>query len=355
MLASVKAARGWIFDMRRLAAASAVVLACLTAECGASPTIGVSWPDLDSPQWKSDSDTIRDAIAGGNGEVRDIDAHMSAAKQIIDLRALIDARVNALIVAAIDPRAIEPAIQAAVAAGIPVIAYDRPIDIGGVFSIGFSQTDVGRLQALALYAARPQGDWVLLKGDFDDPQTAHLYTGQMTVLKDSLNAGLIRISGEAYTPGGLPANARRAFANILDDSRNRVDAVLTPDDGSAEAAVAVLTERGLAGRVAVVGQGGDPATLNRIARGLQTATIWEDHRALARKAAETALKLAAGSSAGELGVARSAGSGLGTIYELHLQPFTINIDALGLALAAGWIDVDRLCEGAASGSLPECR
>jgi D-xylose transport system substrate-binding protein len=340
--------------MRWLPLTTALVLALLTVEAEAAPKIGVSWPSLAGFSVASDSEMIRGTVAGSLGTVVETDARMSAAKQILDLRGLIEAKVGAIIVSAVDARAIEPVVRAALTAGIDVIAYERPIDVPGVFTISFNQTDVGRLQALALHAARPRGDWVLLKGDFDDPQTAHLYAGQMSVLKDSINAGLIRIAGEAYTPGGLSLNARRVFANILDDSRNRVDAVLTPDDVSAEAAVAVLSERGLTGSVAIVGQGGDPATLNRIARGLQTATIWEDHSALARKAADIALRLANGASPRELGVAKSASAGWGTSYELHLQPFTITIDTIGLALTAGWIDAARLCEGVPSDSLPEC-
>lgn len=320
----------------------------------ASPVIGVSWPGDTARQWKVDSETIRSAVSAASGAVIETDARLSAAKQILDVKSLIDARVDVLVVAAVDARALESSLQMAVAAGIPVIGYDRPIELNGVFSIGFNQADVGRLQALALYAARPRGDWVLLKGDFDDPQTARLYAGQIAVLKDSISAGLIRIAGEAYTPGGLSLNARRAFGNILDATRNTVDAVLTPDDASAGEAISVLEERGLVDKVAVVGQGGDPETLNRIARGQQTATIWEDHEALAHKTADVALLLAYGHSPRELGVARPLDDGQGTTYELHLQPFTITVDALGLALTAGWIDVDRLCQDVPAGRIVDC-
>ncbi len=339
--------------MRRALPVLALLLCCQTA-ADAAPLVGISWPGDVARQWKTDSETIRDSVAAASGAVVETDARLSAAKQILDVRRLIAADVDALVVAAVEQRALEPAIREAVAAGIPVIGYDRPISLDGVFSVGFDQKEVGRLQALALYAARPRGDWVLLKGDFDDPQTARLYAGQFGVLRDSITAGLIRIAGEAYTPGGLSLNARRAFGNILDDTRNAVDAVLTPDDASAGEAISVLEERGLIGKVAVVGQGGDPETLNRIARGQQAATIWEDHAALARKAAEVALRLAEGRAPRELGVALPADDAGGVTYELHLQPFTITADALGLALTAGWIDARRLCRDVPAGRLADC-
>lgn len=330
------------------------VFATLTATAAAGPVVGISWPGDRDSTWQIDSEAIRNVVAAAAGALVETDARQSAAKQILDIRSLVDAKVDVLIVTAVDTHAVEPAVRAAVAAGIPTIAYDQPIDLEGVFSIGFDQTEVGRLQALALYAAKPRGNWVLLKGDFDDPQTARLYAGQIAVLRDSITAGLIRVAGEAYTPGGVSFNARRAFGNILDDNSNQVDAVLTPDDASAEATISVLDERGLIANVAVVGQGGDPATLNRIARGEQAATIWEDHRALARKAAAVALDLAGGRQMKELGVARPSENSFGMTYELHLQPFTITPDALGLALTAGWIDIAGLCSGVPDGRLPEC-
>lgn len=338
--------------MWRVLPAIALGLACQAA--AASPVIGVSWPGETAQQWKVDSETIRAAISAASGTVIEADARLSSAKQILDVENLIHAEVDVLIVVAVDPRALDSSIRKAVAAGTPVIGYDRPIGIDGVISVGFDQSDVGRLQALALHAARPRGNWVLLKGDFDDPQTARLYSGQMAVLKDSIGGGLIRIAGEAYTPGGLSLNARRAFNNILDDTHDAVDAVLTPDDASASETISALEERGLSDKVAVVGQGGDPETLNRIARGLQTATIWEDHAALARKAAEVAVRLAGGTSPLELGVAKPADDNHGTTYELHLQPFTITVDALGLALTAGWINAERLCEDVPAGRIPDC-
>ena len=163
--------------MRGVLPVLAFGLLCQAA--AAAPVIGISWPGDTTRQWKVDSETIRKAVSVASGAVIETDARLSAAKQILDVKSLIDAHVDVLIVAAVDPRALEPSIRAAVVAGVPVIGYDRPINLDGVVSIGFNQVDVGRLQALALYAARPRGDWVLLKGDFDDPQTARLYSGQM--------------------------------------------------------------------------------------------------------------------------------------------------------------------------------
>ena len=67
-----------------------------------------------------------------------------------------------------------------------------------------------------------------------------------------------------------------------------------------------------------------------------------------------ALQLADGRSPSELGVTRQLDDGEGTTYELHLQPFTITVDALGLALTAGWIDAERLCRHVPAGRVVDC-
>jgi D-xylose transport system substrate-binding protein len=54
---------------------------------------------------------------------------------------------------------------------------------------------------------------------------------------------------------------------ILTANNNKVDAVLSENDGMAGGVVAALAAQGLAGQVPVSGQDGDHAALNRVALG----------------------------------------------------------------------------------------
>ena len=54
--------------------------------------------------------------------------------------------------------------------------------------------------------------------------------------------------------------------------------MLSENDGMAGGVVAALEAQGLAGKVAVSGQDGDKAALNRVALGTQTVDVWKDSR-----------------------------------------------------------------------------
>src|SRR6201999_3013732 len=97
-----------------------------------------------------------------------------------------------------------------------------------------------------------------------------------------------------------PDNAQKEMEQILTKNNNKVDAVLSENDGMAGGVVAALTAQGLAGSVPVSGQDGDHAALNRVALGTQTVSVWKDARALGKAAGEVAMQLAKGAKPASL-------------------------------------------------------
>ena len=82
---------------------------------------------------------------------------------------------------------------------------------------------------------------------------------------------------------------------ILTANNNKVDAVVASNDGTAGGVVAALTAQGMEG-IPVSGQDGDFAALNRVAKGLQTVSVWKDARELGKAAAKIAIDLAKGNA-----------------------------------------------------------
>ena len=78
---------------------------------------------------------------------------------------------------------------------------------------------------------------------------------------------------------------------FLTANNNKVDAVLSENDGMAGGVIAALEAQGLAGKVPVSGQDGDQAALNRVALGTQTVDVWKDARELGKAAGEAAIQL----------------------------------------------------------------
>ena len=133
--------------------------------------------------------------------------------------------------------------------------------------------------AKAVYAAVPKGNYVIIKGNSADPNADFLRAGMEEVIGPAVKSGDIKIVGETYTDNWAPDNAQKEMEQFLTVNNNKVDAVLSENDGMATGVSAALAAQGLTGHVALSGQDGDQAALNRVALGTQTISIWKDARA----------------------------------------------------------------------------
>lgn len=334
--------------------ASGVSLPALAQAKG--PVIGVSWSNFQEERWKTDEAAIKAAIEKVGGTYLSADAQSSPAKQLTDVESLIARGAKALIVLAQDAQAIRPAVQKAVDEGIAVVGYDRLIEIPQAFYLTFDNVEVGRMMAREIVKAKPEGNYVFIKGSSADPNAGFLYQGSVEVLKPALDSGKIKNVGEASTDGWLPANAQKNMEQILTRNANKVDAVIAANDGTAGGAIAAMTAQGLAGSVPVSGQDADRAALNRIALGTQTVTIWKDARELGRNAAEIAIKLAGGAKLTEVAGSASWNQGPAkqAMTALFLKPVPVTQDNLKVVIDAGWAPKSAVCQGVAAGKVKAC-
>ena len=331
--------------------AAVALTAGLATTAFAEMTVGVSWSNFQEERWKTDEAAIKAALEAAGAKYVSADAQSSSAKQLSDIESLMAQGVNALIVLAQDTEAIGPAVQAAADEGIPVIAYDRLIEDPRAFYLTFDNAEVGRMQARAVLAAAPKGNYVMIKGSPTDPNADFLRGGQQEVLQAAIDSGDVKIVGEAYTDGWLPANAQRNMEQILTANDNKVDAVVASNDGTAGGAVAALSAQGLV--VPVSGQDGDHAALNRVALGTQTVSVWKDARELGKNAAEIAVALAGGADMKSVEGATEWTSPAGTkMTAKFLTPMPITKDNLATVVDAGWISKEALCQGVTAGPAP---
>lgn len=335
-------------------AAAALSTVVATSAFAADLIVGVSWSNFQEERWKTDEGAIKAALEAAGVEYISSDAQSSSAKQLSDVESLIARGANALIILAQDASAIGPAVSAAADEGIPVIAYDRLIEDSRAFYLTFDNVEVGRMQARAVLAAQPTGNYVMIKGSPTDPNADFLRGGQQEVLQAAIDAGDITIVAEAYTDAWAPANAQRNMEQILTAQDNKVDAVVASNDGTAGGVVAALTAQGMEG-IPVSGQDGDHAALNRVALGTQTVSVWKDARALGKAAGEIAVALAGGTANADVAGAASWTSPSGTtLSAMFLAPVPVSADNLSDVIDAGWIAKDKLCAGVAAGKRAAC-
>jgi D-xylose transport system substrate-binding protein len=331
-----------------------VALGMTTFAVSAQTTIGVSWSNFQEERWKTDEAAIKAELAKTGTIYISADAGGSPEKQLADIDSLIAKGAKALIILAMDKDAILPAINKANQQKIPVVAYDRLIEAAGVFYITFDNVEVGRMQARAILAVKPKGNYVLIKGSPTDPNSNFLRSGQQEVLNEAIKKGDIKIVGEDYTEGWKPEIAQKNMDLIIHKTGGKIDAVVASNDGMAGGVVAALSAKAMGG-IPISGQDGDLAALNRVALGTQTVSVWKDARDLGKDAAAAAVALATGKKVSGA-KSWSGGSKNTELLAKFLKPVAITKSNLDIVLKAGWIKQDVLCKGVEKSTAPAaCR
>ena len=339
-----------------LLATTSMPIFATTAEA-AGKKIAVSWKTFQEERWKTDEKAIKAVVEAAGDTYISADAQGSAAKQATDIEGLISQKVNVILVVAFDSDAILPSIKAANDAGVKMIAYDVQFEDPNSLYITFDNIGVGRMMAKEILKAKPEGNYAFIKGDKGDPNATFLFSGITEVLKAAMDAGKIKNVCETFTDGWKPDNAQKNMEQCLTKQNNKVDAVVSENDGMASGVVAALKAQGLAGTVPVSGQDGDLAAINRVALGTQTVSIWKDSRALGKAAAEAAVAIAAGKKLTELpGVGKFNKGKKGVeMNAILLQPNPITKETINVVIDAGWISKDKACADVKAGMVAACK
>jgi len=348
----MKSVKNLMIGAALLASASVTSISAMAKDI----VVGVSWSNFQEERWKTDEAAIKGALAAKGAKYISADAQGSATKQLSDIDSLITKGASVLVILAMDADAILPAIKKAGDEGIPVIAYDREIESPTALYITFDNVGVGRMMAKAILEAKPAGNYAFIKGDKGDPNSTFLFSGIKEVLKDAEASGKVKNVGETFTDGWKPDNAQKNMEQILTKTNNKVDAVVSENDGMAGGVVAALTAQGLAGSVPVSGQDGDHAAINRIALGTQTVSIWKDSRDLGKVAAEAAVDLANGKKATEIGMVKPFDGGAKhvKVNGILLTPLAVTKDNLDAIVSKGWITKEEVCNGVKPGTVKFC-
>jgi putative multiple sugar transport system substrate-binding protein len=277
-------------------------------------TIGVSMPTQTSERWIADGQAVEDGLTEAGYEVDLQFAGDDIPTQSQQIDQMITQGVNALIIAAIDGTALSGQLDAAAAAGIPVISYDRLIrESENVdFYVSFDNYEVGVQQATSLLVGLgllnqdgSEGEATgpfnveLFAGSLDDNNAHFFWDGAIDTLQPFMDAGTIVVpSGQtdieqAATLRWQQETAQKRMEDLLTASYSGgqvVDGVLSPYDGLSRGIITALSNAGYAPGAAdkpmpiVTGQDAEIASVKLIADGVQFSTIFKDTRKLADQA-----------------------------------------------------------------------
>lgn len=92
-----------------------------------------------NPNNKAIEDSMRNAVENFGGDLIVTDANLDPSKQLSDVQSLINQKIDVLVIWPLDPNGIQPAIQQADDAGIPVLVQDTTD--GGPYASNFQVTN----------------------------------------------------------------------------------------------------------------------------------------------------------------------------------------------------------------------
>ncbi|HAE23455.1 MAG TPA: sugar ABC transporter substrate-binding protein [Spirochaetaceae bacterium] len=243
-------------------------------------------------RWNKDMKIFTGAVKELGAEVLVQLSAGGTKEQIAQINFLVNRQIDVLVVIAHDTEMIAGAIKQVRDAGIPVVAYDRmimgvPIDA----YISFDNVEVGRLFGRALTAAVPRGRYLVVNGSVRDINSSLVNAGLHEILDPLVASGRIQIGEEIWLQEWSFDEALEKIGAVFNKSTD-FDAISCGNDQIAAAAIQLLSERRLAGRVAVVGQDADLISCQRVVEGTQLMTVYKPLAKLATRAAGLAVAIA---------------------------------------------------------------
>jgi putative multiple sugar transport system substrate-binding protein len=309
-----------------------IVLASAVA-CGPAPTpaptaapptaapklaVGIVLPTKDEPRWIQDQTRFQDALKAAGYDVEILFSQGDSAKEKANVESLITKGVKVLIICPQDATAAAAAAEAARAAGVKVVSYDRLIrETAAVdYYVTFDSISVGKAQGQYLIdkATGKGNNLYLYAGAASDNNAFLFFEGAWTVLQPKIADGtfVIKNSSQAVALQGKATLTRDEMGKIIgqvttdwkfdvakklaQDNLTVAQAadkgnvfILAPNDGTARSiADAFAADKDVKSYV-VTGQDAEKPSVQYIIDGKQSMTVLKDVRTLVNDAIAAAV------------------------------------------------------------------
>ncbi|MDX9993088.1 MAG: substrate-binding domain-containing protein [Anaerolineales bacterium] len=268
----------------------AILLSGLTA-CSASPAlkVGLLFPEVESERYKVEEAMLARLLDEKGYEVLRQQANGDARLQADQLENMLKEEVRAIILVPVDGDGLVKAVDAAIAANVKVIAYDRLVKSAKLSAyISFDNRQAGRLQAQALLnaldidnrpATRRQVRLVRITGMPADHNVRLYRLGQDEVFAPYEASRQIRFLADESLDSREQISAQRLLEKILEEE-NRLDGILVSNEIIGLGVLDALQAAELQDVVIVTGQESTVRVSSQVAGGQLTMSVFRDARDL---------------------------------------------------------------------------
>ncbi len=344
---------------------------------GESIKVGVAMPTQTSERWIADGKAVKEGLekAGYTVDLQFANDDIPTQTQQIDQMITNGAKI--LVIASIDGTALSSQLDAAGAANIPVVSYDRLIrDNENVdFYVSFDNYKVGVAQGKALLyglgltdkdgnkaadASKGPLNIELFAGSPDDNNAGFFFNGAMDTLKPFIDDGTLVIKSgqtsfdQAATLRWSQEAAQKRMEDILTSTygggTEPLAGVLSPFDGISRGIITALQGAGYGPTIAdglpvVTGQDAEIASIKLINDGVQQSTIFKDTRLLADQAVKTVESIGSGKEP-EANDTKTYDNGVKVVPSYLLEVQTIYKDNIESdIIGSGYYTADEVAAG----------
>lgn len=293
------------------------------ADKSASGTIqvGIVLPTKDEPRWLQDQAQFESILSDAGFTNQVMFSQGSSATEKTNVETLISKGISVLIICAQDGAAAAAAVEAAKAAGVTVIAYDRLITGTDAvdYYVTFDSFAVGAAQGQYLVDNAPAGSGIplyLYAGAATDNNAFIFFEGAWSVLQPKIADGTFviensseaealqnkaeltrdevgKIVGQVTTDWDFNVAKSKAEANLTAvgaDKKGDV-LVLAPNDGTARSIADVFAADKDVSSYVITGQDSEKASVQYVIDGKQSMTVFKDTRTLAADSVEMAMSI----------------------------------------------------------------
>lgn len=315
-----------------------LVMTLVAAGCGSSATssdstsagkkskngkvdIGIVLPTKDEPRWTQDETRFKNALKDTDYSVEILFSQGDSAKEKANVDSLIAKGIKVLIICPQDGAAAAASAEAAKAAGVKVISYDRLITGTDAvdYYVSFDSVAVGAAQAQYLvdHASGKSGQPLYLyAGAASDNNAFLFFQGAWKVLQPKIADGTFKVENSAA------ANSLKAKADLTRDEQAKIIGqvttnwdfnvaknltssnltkatkadkgdvlVLAPNDGTARSIADTFKADKDVTSYVISGQDAEKASVQYIIDGKQSMTVFKDVRTLVKDAIATATSI----------------------------------------------------------------
>jgi D-xylose transport system substrate-binding protein len=274
-------------------------------------------------------------------------ANQDAAQQQAQAEAALTNGATVLVLDSVDTASAVAIAAKAMAAKVPVIAYDRLIPGTSAidYYVSFENEAVGKLQGEALVKAlsgKVDPRVVMINGAASDSNGLLFKRGAHSAID-----GRLKVVKEYDTPDWSPDKAQDEMTQALTAVQNKLDGVYAANDGTAGGAIAAMKAAGVQPLPPVTGQDAELAAVQRIVLGEQYMTVYKAIRPQAEAAAVIAYHLANGDPVpGDVTSGKTVNNGKKDVPAVLLVPTSVTRENLkDTVIKDGFWSRDQVCAG----------